>query len=368
LTLLLVHPGYGWYQEAYLRTLAESFRLRVVSVFDDAPDDRMPDSLRESMQRVTLGGTGVRVRHYRPRSLARLVTATWQMSAGADCVLTSTQNPVHAKVAWAVARLRGIPLLVVVEQWRGYSDQGLASRLYNGLSRHVMRVATRCFVHGARAAEFCERMGVRSERIRVYPHMNADLRQLRRTPEDSEAFRFLFVGRLVQVKGLDVLIRSFARVRAEGVDTELVICGDGILRDELEALAASLQVRVVFRGLVPSAKVPDVMSSASAFVLPSRTSGAAYEGWGLVVGEAASLSKPLIVTTAVGSAPELVRDGENGFVVAEDDVEALSAAMLRLALEPEKAAMMGAASRRIWEAYADPTRCVDLIREALRDV
>lgn len=363
--LTVVHSRYGWYQKAYFEALCASFDTRLITIFDDLPDDPMPPDLVSATRRVSLGMAGVRVRHYGLSSLWRLWRTVSAEGRAGDVILTSTQNPVHSKVAWAVAKLHRKPVLVVVEQWQDYPRQGALKGVYNRLSVRVMRTATRCLVHGAYAAEFCRRHGVDPAMIRVYPHINADLRGGRSRKPADERFRFLYVGRLVEVKGLDVLIRAFAKVREAGHEATLELAGEGPLLAELEALADECAVQVRFSGRVAPADLPDVMASCDAFVLASRFLPTAYEGWGLVVGEAASVSKPLVVTSAVGSAPELVQDGVNGFVVQEGDVDALAGAMSRLAADPASAAEMGRRSRERFEEYCDPAVCVRLIGEVL---
>lgn len=363
--LLLVHPRYAWHHRAYLAALAEAFELRVVQVFDDHAEDPMQPDLEAAMSRVCLGMAGVRVRHYGPRTLWRLWREVWSAGADADVILTTTQNPVHSKVAWIVSRLRRKPLLVVVQQWRDNARGGVARRVYDRLSVVVMRSAARVFPHGRKASEFCVRMGVAPDAIRIYPHVNADLSLLLDgPPSPPPRFRFLYVGRLVEVKGVEVLVRAFAEV-SRSVDCELVVCGDGPLRERLEALAAESGADVTFRGWVAAPELPPIIASCDALVLPSRAIGDLYEGWGLVVGEAASLSKPVIVTDAVGCGPELVREAESGFIVPEGDADALAAAMSRLARDRDGARVLGRRSREVWESFCDPRVCVSLIREVV---
>ncbi len=365
--LTIVHSRYGWYQEEYFETLCAAFDVRLVTVFDDLPDDPMPVSLVERTNRVSMGMAGVRVRHYSPRRLWRLLREVSSAAVGASAVLTSTQNPVHSKVAWVVARLRRIPVCVVVEQWQDYPDQGMAKGVYNRLSIALMRSAARCFVHGERARGFAERMGVSPDRIRRYPHMNADLGTgLAAQMPESAGVRFLYVGRFVEVKGLDVLIDAFARVHAAYPDTRLRLCGDGELRDSLEERSRQLGVDVEITGRVAPARLREAMSWCHVLVLPSRQLPDAYEGWGLVVGEAASLGRVLVVSSVVGSAPELVEEGVNGFVVPEGDANALAEALLRLAENPGDLPRMGLSSRSLWERYCDAGECVRLLEEVMQ--
>jgi glycosyltransferase involved in cell wall biosynthesis len=87
------------------------------------------------------------------------------------------------------------------------------------------------------------------------------------------------------------------------------------------------------------------------FVLPS-----AHEPWGLVVNEAMNAAKPVVVSDQVGCAPDLVRDGVNGFVFPAGDIGALAERLRRLTEDPELARRMGEESLRIidkWNFDAD---------------
>jgi glycosyltransferase involved in cell wall biosynthesis len=107
----------------------------------------------------------------------------------------------------------------------------------------------------------------------------------------------LTVRRLVERMGIDLLIRAAAEVPG----LQVVIGGDGPLRGELEALAASLKVPAKFLGYVPDADLPSLYRAADLFVLPTR----ALEGFGLVAIEAMACGTPAM-GTPVGAIPEVL--------------------------------------------------------------
>ena len=141
----------------------------------------------------------------------------------------------------------------------------------------------------------------------------------------GDEFVFLAALRLERVKGVDVLLEAVAVVRRQEPGVRLIIAGEGSLRAELERVASSLGLddgTVRFIGL--RADVSQLMSACDTLVLPSR-----WEGLPMVLLEAAALGLP-IVATDVGGNTEIVKDGENGFVVPADDAGALAKAMLRM--------------------------------------
>ncbi len=124
------------------------------------------------------------------------------------------------------------------------------------------------------------------------------------------------LGRLEHQKGLDVLVRALAAVP----EADLLVAGDGSRRAALEVLAAELAVLERIRFLGPVSSPCALLGSVHALVQPSR-----WEAMPLAVLEAMHCGLP-VVTTDVGDLPDVVQDGQTGFVVAAEDPAALAAA------------------------------------------
>ncbi len=150
----------------------------------------------------------------------------------------------------------------------------------------------------------------------------------------------LFVGRLVSYKGLDVLIEA-----ARGTGLQLVIAGDGPLRQELArwVAAAGLDRQVVVTGEVSDEDLPLYYRAADYVVLPSTT---AAEMFGVVLLEAMACAKPVISTALTTGVSEVNVGEDTGLVVRPGDVAALRGAMERLAGDAALRARLGAAGRR----------------------
>lgn len=140
----------------------------------------------------------------------------------------------------------------------------------------------------------------------------------------SSDFVVVFVARLVQGKGADVLLRAATRLH----DARFLIVGDGQEREGLEHFAHEhdLESRVVFLGA--RRDIPEILHAADCFVLPSRR-----EGMPLAVIEALAAGLPVIVSRFDG-VESVIQDGENGLVVPIDDDEALAEAIEKIRLDP----------------------------------
>jgi glycosyltransferase involved in cell wall biosynthesis len=155
--------------------------------------------------------------------------------------------------------------------------------------------------------------------------------------------RLVCVGRLCEQKGQLLLVQAAARLMQRGVDFELILAGDGEMRGEVQALidAFGLAGRVRITGWISGADVREHLLAARALVLASFA-----EGLPVAIMEAMALRRP-VVATLVAGIPELVREGEHGWLVPAGDVEALASAMQAcLRLEPDTLAHMGEAARR----------------------
>ncbi|AVH38800.1 colanic acid biosynthesis glycosyltransferase WcaL [Pseudomonas monteilii] len=142
--------------------------------------------------------------------------------------------------------------------------------------------------------------------------------------------RLVCVGRLCEQKGQLLLLEAARQLAAQSIDFELVLAGDGEMRQQIEALIArhGLQQRVRITGWISSAQVREEILGARALVLPSFA-----EGLPVVIMEAMALRRP-VLTTYVAGIPELVRPGENGWLFPAGAVDELAEAMADCLCQP----------------------------------
>ncbi|WP_304809200.1 MULTISPECIES: glycosyltransferase family 4 protein [Erysipelotrichaceae] len=129
----------------------------------------------------------------------------------------------------------------------------------------------------------------------------------------------LFVGRLVEVKGLRYLIEAM-----KSIDALLVVVGSGPMRDEYERLATPIRNKVRFLGSKTHEDLKKIYASADVFCMPSYTTETGEkEGFGLVVLEAMASGLPIVASKS-GGIPTMIKNGYNGLLFGEKDVEDLS--------------------------------------------
>jgi len=173
--------------------------------------------------------------------------------------------------------------------------------------------------------------------------------QLRCASGWDQPYLLLYVGRLSWEKGVDVLIEAMRRISATRPDIGLLIAGDGPERRALETQAQDLP-QVHFLGFQDWNQLPRFYAAVDLFVLPSRR-----EPWGMVVNEAMASGLAVVATGRVGAAEDLIREGESGFVVPENDAPALASAIDRACQSVDRLHAMGAIAQQLVESRSFQT-------------
>ena len=163
----------------------------------------------------------------------------------------------------------------------------------------------------------------------------------------EDAFVVGYAGQILKLKGLDVLIQAFARLRAEFATASLLIAGRG--RDEA-TLRAAAGDGVHF--LPFSDSMPEFYSALDVFALPTRL----HEGLSRSLIEAMACAVPSVATPLGGNAETLV-DGETGYFVPAQDEDALYGRLRDLSLAPKVRGRMGTAARKRAERLFDAAAC-----------
>jgi colanic acid/amylovoran biosynthesis glycosyltransferase len=216
-------------------------------------------------------------------------------------------------------------------------------------------------------------LGCPPERTRVL-RMGVDIGDFAfraRLPAADGRVRLATVGRLVEKKGVELAIRALALLRQERPELAFAyrIAGDGPLRMHLAGLVDSLGLRdcVTLLGACTGREVAALLEDSHLYLQPSVTAANGdMEGIPVSLMEAMAMGLPVLSTRHSGI-PELVADGEAGYLVPERDVPALAARLADLAADPARWPAMGRAGRAAVEAEFDNDRLVDTLATLLRE-
>ena len=302
-------------------------------------------------------------------------------------VIASSGGRLALPAAWAGARRAGVPLLLWTSLWAHPRSpaHALSYPLLLALYRHADAVVT----YGPHVSDYVAARGARNVHIAPQAVDNAywsapgDAADVARTAAlwpGERATKFLFVGRPVGEKGVQVLLPAW---RASGLAVPaaaLVLVGVGSTPPWIPAggavviaqgrrrrpLALDPSIRAV--GPVEPGQLRNFYRAADVLVMPSIPTPTFREPWGLVANEAMNQHVPVISSNAVGAAAGgLVRDGRTGLVVPAGEPAPLAAALRRLADDTALRARLGDAAARDVRAYT-PEAWADGMSAALRSV
>lgn len=222
-------------------------------------------------------------------------------------------------------------------------------------ARQVNRSALAALAIGELSRTDFIRWGVSPEKIRILPYSGIlPAATLERDPHIASFGcganpLFMYVGALYPGKGVNLLIDAFANITRAYPGARLALVGKDESRGGYDKLLRrrGLSERILLRGPMPFERLGAALHAADVLVLPSL-----YDGWGMVIAEAAGFGKALIASDACGATAHLIRQGWNGFAVPAGDVTVLAQTMQRYAAEPELARTHG---KRSADLYAEVT-------------
>ncbi len=198
-------------------------------------------------------------------------------------------------------------------------------------------------------------LGVPDERLIVH-RLGIDLDAFGPGSRDPDRLRVVMVGRFVEKKGFEYGIRAFALATKEAAPAaHLTIVGDGEREPKLRALVAELGIgaRVTFTGALPADRVAEELRRSDVLLAPSVVAADGNRESGLIVVKEASASHVVPIGTIHGGIPEIIDDGETGFLVPERDPAAMAERLTRLARDPHLRARLATAARAKMEREYD---------------
>lgn len=260
-------------------------------------------------------------------------------------VISGWSHPAYVRLVDAPGLRRARFVMAMDTPYRGDLRQRVARLWLSRLTRRIDRVV----VAGERSREYARRLGVPDDRIDVglYAYdqelFNARLLERRTSLPGGWPRRFLFVGRYVQEKAVDVLVEGYRAYRDDVADPwELGCCGKGWLAESLAGVSG-----IRDHGFVQPADQPDLFLHHGAFVLPSR-----YEPWGVAVAEALASGLPAICSSSCNAALALLHSYWNGIEIPPGDPRALARAMRWMHDHVAELPAMGREAAGIATAYS----------------
>jgi glycosyltransferase involved in cell wall biosynthesis len=201
------------------------------------------------------------------------------------------------------------------------------------------------------AVEHFKSLGVQSNKIYRFGYF----RNVKSNPQNrliNEVFQLIFVGQLIERKGVTILLEAIKNVYQTNKSFRLTIIGTGELETILKEFINKnqLQNSVTLLGIINSQNVVDYIKKSDLLILPSI-----FDGWGMVVNEALQSSVPVLISDQCG-AKELIKNDYNGLIFKSEDVKSLTENLLKFLDIPfEKREIMRNHAREMGEKISIPT-------------
>lgn len=289
-----------------------------------------------------------------------------------EAIVSGGYNYLAAWQAAFWAKRNHVPLLLWSES--NSADKRGNHRLVETMKRRFRGMCRAFVAAGESPRKYLLELGAEANSVFIAPDavdVEMYARSAARARERAEAVRaehalpqrfFLYVGRLVEEKGVFDLVAAYAKLDARTrTKMGLVFVGDGAARAELERRAAQIQPGTVrFCGWVHRERISELYALAEALIFPTHS-----DPWGLVVNEAMACSLAIVASEVAGCVADLVRVSENGFTFRPGNIDGMAEAMEKLAGEPALAKRMGARSFEMIQEHT-PEACAAGFATAIR--
>ncbi|MEM7246938.1 MAG: glycosyltransferase family 4 protein [Acidobacteriota bacterium] len=292
-----------------------------------------------------------------------------------DVVVMGSYSDPTSWMVCLLCRLLRIPLIQCSESLRRGGAVPGTQHAHGFFVPWLVRSARAWLPAGSRARAHLATLGADPERSHRFPTspdtrgFSATIARLREERDPREELpgelddeHVVFVGRFVTEKAVDVLLDAWPKVLERRPKARLLLVGDGPLREQVEAQAATTS-RVELLGFREFGEVAAIMAGSDVFVLPSR-----FEPWGSVACEALAAGLPVVLSEEVGSATDVLAEPDPpGVLVPIEDPMALADALVTVLADPQRGSepQRERSRRRAW-AWGHDRNLQSLLR-ALTD-
>lgn len=352
--ILFVHHTAMWFRRPFFRALSKIYDVEFIFTHVESYNKTYDIQLSQ----VIPGMDGVNYKVINknwglPWEAIRRAMGDYDIFLGGSW--DTLNDVIETLLYFLIVKFKRRPFILWREDW-DWNVQSTKRSLVKILAGFLSRRTDAILVPGSKHREFFTKLGVSSEKIFIMPNVSNltlkddDYNNLIKIREEMGLKNekvILFVGRLINLKGVQFLLKAFSKLRQRMENVILIIVGNGSCHEELENLSRKLQVndKVYFRGNVDNELLGAYYLLCNVFVLPSITTHHA-DACPLVVNEAMYFSKPVITSDAVGTT-FMIKNGRNGYVVPERNPEGLCNALYNILSDSELEKRMGEASKII---------------------
>lgn len=371
--LLFLHNTAKLYRIPFFNRLGEIYDVKFIFTNRGVPKDVNGVYLTANIKGIE--GLDYKILENSSGGIMHGLLKEKELSNGDYDIIIDSFGSIELTISFIVSKFRRKPIIFWSETWDWKKRMTLKNRTISFILAFIASRSNAIIVPGTVHKKYFISLGVPQDNIFIMKNASnictsendcINKMVLKEKLNASDKKVVLYVGRLIKRKGVEYLIKAFSKIRVEFNNTILIIVGDGECRGELEYLAKTLQIEdsVYFMGYVEDALLSAYYLLSNICVIPSINHGMG-DPWVFVVNEAMYFGKPIIATDAVGAAFDMIKDGENGYIIPEKDSDALYRKMKYILSDPILEIKMGEESKRIVENGFTYENMIEGFRKAI---
>lgn len=353
-----------WYRLPFFKELSNIYDMDLVfthiNVMQDVYDENVENKIEglDEVNYVTLKNTFGFARGLLSKSFHH-----YDLTVGGSW--DTPQELIESIFLYAITRIKRESFVIWREDWDWEREDTFKEKVLTTIIRYLSNHADAILVPGTLHKEyFHNKLKVPNNRIHIMPNVsningNADIRK-----KEHETKKILYVGRLIERKGVKYLLESYQNLKLD--NSELIIVGSGPQENELKKYVKDNSIKnVTFTGKIDNEKLEEYYNTSNLVVIPSINKGMG-DPWVFVLNEAMYYYNPIIATSAVGAAPDMIKG--NGFIVNEKDSAALTEAISNILKDENLQKQMCLKSKEIIDNEFQYSNMIDSFNECVKKV
>jgi len=350
--LLIIHAK----ARSYRRPLFDALHKRYPTIFLFTQDSNKDEPIPSDWQHKYFNN--IKLPGYSGDVAPGIIIEMIKQRSAYNTVIASDIASFSTHVSFLMAKLLNKKFIVFNELWK--IPNNLRGKLLKIAIKVICRYSNAIIVAGTKSRDYLSSY-TNKNNIFIAPNYgnnyskihfdDAKLNELKNSLNPDNKISLLYLGRIIPIKNLDSLISAFSKIENKIDNIQLIIVGSGIDKQKCKQFASQLKINnIKFIDKVSEDKVPYLYKISDLFILPGKfdlSSNVSCESWGLTINEAMSVGLPIISTTSVGGAYDLIKEGVNGYQVEAENSTSLANAILKIINNPTALNTMGKESYKL---------------------
>lgn len=364
--ILFTHNTAMWYRIPFFKKISEIYDLDLVFTHINVIEDIYDNSASKQIK----GLNGVKYTilencHGFAKGLLKKARKDNDVVIGGSW--DTPQELIESILLYIITRCKHEPFIIWREDWDWQRENNLKERILNRIIKYLSRHANAVIVPGTLHREYFQnKLEVPENKIHIMPNVSNISGTVDTTKKRENTKKILYVGRLIPRKGVIYLLDAYEKLEKKIDNTQLIIIGTGSSELELKEYVQKNKIKnVMFTGKIENNQLKEYYQESNLVVIPSINKGMG-DPWVFVLNEAMYYSCPVIATTAVGAAPDMIKD--NGFIVPEKNSQALYEAMYKVLSDNELEKKMSQKSRKIIDEEFQYDNMINAFQKTIEEV